>query len=176
MGISSPTRGTKEIMDSSKNIQININYLATVVFGLIYASREIQSGENKIQVSEFISGITNFLDSLINMNIDEDDLLTLSAMLESAHLMLKEIAPIQYTEFNSLLSDVDVTDSNGETISFKLISDIDLVMEQSIYLYDSKIGFVVNQITIEGLKHLDQEIIYSMDLMFRLCSGVFHGM
>jgi len=154
-----------ETKDSDEPIKIN--FLATILFDFIFASREISvKTVDEHLLSGFLTAIDSFLKELGRDQIQIEPGLFIGC-LSAVHSVTRDIAPTVFEALRNKFTQVNVPDP------LDIIKDIDINTSQTVYIYNSKIGFILNQIYIDGLDYVDPEIIYSLDFLFRIASSWF---
>lgn len=164
-------RGSKPILDRKTNSQVNFNYLATIVLGLIYASRAEMKDVDKAKLTDFVEAANEALEGLgrLDQELINDNMLM--ASFYPINELMKGIVPTLTDEMREMLVSIDIPELGD---SIEILRDIDLEMAQSLYFFDSRIGFLINQINIKGLRRVDRELVFSIDFLYQLCSSWFN--
>jgi len=143
---------------------IRLNYLATILFNLIYASKML--GRSSEIDLDLLSGLLGALPSVFTETAKEQvDHNLLKGLLTGIDSFVREISPELFDVFRDKYTFIKLDDIN----QFPLIN-FDIKVSQAVYLYDSYVGFLVDQINIDGLDSIDQEFIYGLDFIFQIIS------
>ncbi|KKL03574.1 hypothetical protein LCGC14_2624790, partial [marine sediment metagenome] len=144
---------------------IRIDFLAMLLFDFIFASRAVNyKSLDESLFSGFLTALDIFLEEL-----GEGEAITelFIAALQAVHSFTREIAPHAFEDIKDKFTQVNIPDP------LEIVKDIDIQISQTVYLYNSKIGFIQSQIIINGLDNIDREIIYSLDFLFRIINSWF---
>ena len=153
------------IYDENTKEDVKVNFLSTIFFNWIFTSRG-EKPVDKILVGGLVKAFSSMLDEIALTSTP--DLGLVEGLLQAANMILDEFGVDE--EMKDRYASVKPSPDRAE---IKFLKDIELDFDQSVYFFDSRIGFLINEVYITGLNIVDPELIYSLDFLFRLFTSWF---
>ncbi|MFW9928135.1 MAG: hypothetical protein ACFFD1_01935, partial [Candidatus Thorarchaeota archaeon] len=187
LDVMTPFKGKITIFDENLKKDVSFDYFALIFILILYFGKKINT---KIELDKnsyltptavaggLLSAINAFMN---NIDLDEfdDNTPLFIGFLHAIRTYIDELTSDENHRFEEMdkifnIFSIKFIESKG-IIGGKLffIKDVEVEISQTVYLFDSSIGYMVNSIEFTNIPKLTSDILMNINFLFKVCEGIF---